>query len=216
MFIYLLRCGGKLWQDVCHFITMKNWKWHRIVSGSLGRLPNGARSLVMSDLHSNFPLHLLGHSRNSRPFKSFQPCSRMHACMRTQRQMRVHTVAPPRVGITLLGSSRIVKSNVFLIHGSWESLDTKSPTFCGLPTEESWRYTHAAILTRDLKTQVAWNIVDSEQEIQDKGYSSCILPLTPLTLLTLAVEREEFVQTCNFYWSLQPPLPMSPLRYIGS
>ena len=31
-------------------------------------------------------------------------------------------------------------------------------------------YTHAAILTHDLKTQVALNIVHSEQEIQDEGH----------------------------------------------
>lgn len=45
-------------------------------------------------------------------------------------------------------------------------------------------------------------------------YSSCILPLTPLTLLTLAVGREGFVQTCDFYWFPYPILP--PLQCLLS
>ena len=120
MLIYLLLCGGKLWQDVCHFITMKNWKWHQIVSGRLGRLPNGAISLVMSDLHSNFPglISRTFKKFHCRPFNLAQEC--MHAHPKTNACP--HLDAPParnalwaflpRVGITVLGSSRIVKSNV--------------------------------------------------------------------------------------------------------
>lgn len=249
MLIYLLLCGGKLWRDACHFITMKNWKWHRIVSGRLGRLPNGAISLVMSDLHSNFPLHF--SSIQEIQLQAFQILSTLlkNACMHahpktnacphrcTPGKKRCLSFSTYRVGITLLGSSRIVKSNVCWSMEAENHWIQKARPSCAfrqkkeagvIHMQQSSHMTWKLKLLGILSTQSRRYKTKDTENATIPSYSSCILPLTPLTLLTLAVEREEFVQTCDFYWCLycllglmctpplQAPLPMSPLRYIGS
>ena len=143
-----------------------------------GRLPNGAISLVMSDLHSQFPLHVSYIQEiqlQAAGLSIFVPLL-MHPCISKDKCVSIQ-MCPPQETLFEL----------FYLGLESPCLDphVESNGCRSMEAENHWKkknhlpwpsyrrrklYTHAVILTHDLKTQVALNIVHSEQEIQDEGH----------------------------------------------